>query len=188
MNEKTIDRIDQAISKDRFLKVVIEVEGEEDRFIGIPIRRSRTLLALHRITDFHFDGYSIIRLKDIVEIQRSRQVVTQERILKFTGEIQNFDNPSWIRIGSWKSLFSLLKQREICACVSSVSTEMDVFGVGTVTTVGNKSVVLKGFDANGVWIEPKDEFQYSEIKEVFFGDEYSTVFHRFITNRNPKGH
>ena len=184
MNQKIGDRIDQAITKRRVLRILTVVDDEEDYFIGIPVKRSRSLVAIHRLIDFHFDGYTCIRLKDVTDVRRSRSEVTQERILRSTGEIQNFDNPPWLRIGSIKSLLLCLKERKICACVSSALFDVDVFAVGTVDALREGSVVLKSFDAHGDWIVPKHEIKYSDITEVTFEDEYSTVFHQFIASEN----
>ena len=86
-------QIDRYIANSSLIKIDVDVEGDEDEYTGIPVRLSRSLLALHDLDDFHFDGYRIVKLKYVTKIRRSRFEVTQQKILKATGEIKNHAGP-----------------------------------------------------------------------------------------------
>ncbi len=177
-----LDRIDKYIKNTSFTKVYVEVEGDDDTYVGIPIRRSKSLLAIHQLNDFHFNGYRIVRLQDIVKIRRGKFEMTLQKIMKSTGEIEKHANPGWIRLGTWQSLLACLKKKKTCICISSGFIDVDVFAVGEVQTLNANSVILKSFDATGKWCKPKHNIKFSDITEVQFGDEYSTVFHQYVKN------
>lgn len=174
------DRLRKYIEKTSLIKIYTDVEGDEKCYTGIPIRISRAFLAIHELADFHFDGYRIVRLKDIVKIRRSKFEITTQKILKYTGELDNHVSPAWLRIGSWKSLFKCLKERRICACAASGLIELNIFRIGEIYRVGDTAVTLNSFDAHAQWYKPKDKIEYSKITEVSFGDEYSVTFNNFI--------
>ena len=173
-------RIDKYIAKSSLIKIYVDVEGEEDEYRGIPIRRSRTLLALHKLDEFHFNGYIVVRLKDVVKIKRGRVEVTKQRILKATGVLDTHVGPDWLRVGSWKSILTCLKRRGVCVCVGSALIKVDVFAIGDVHKLKDNAVVLNSFDAHGKWYKPKHKIKYSDITGIFFGDKYSVTFSEYV--------
>lgn len=177
-------RIDKYISKSSVIKIYVDVEGDEDEYGGIPIRCSKSLLAFCDLHDFRFDGIRTVNLKYVTKIRRGQFEVVQQKILQSTGELKNFRNPDWLRIGSWKSLLSCMKDRGLCACVASGLLEVNVFVIGEIHTLKDDAVVLNSFDAHGKWHKPKREIKYSDITEVQFGDEYSVTFYNYVMNNS----
>ncbi len=177
------ERLEKYIAKSSEIRISTEVDDEKNAYFGIPVRISRSLLAFHQIDDFHFNGFRIVRLKDIVKIRRSRYETVFQRIMRSTGELESHANPTWLRIGSWKSLLASLKKKGLCAGVESALKNVDIFWLGEVHALKNSAVVLKSFDAYGKWHKPKHSIEYRHITEVFFGDEYSVTFHEFMKNR-----
>ncbi|MBN2212320.1 MAG: hypothetical protein JW709_13060 [Sedimentisphaerales bacterium] len=176
------DRIEKYIAKSAVIKIYTDIEGEEEEYYGVPVLVSRSLLAFQEIRDFHFDGYRIVRLKDIVKIRRSKCDVVQEKILKHTGEFAKYSIPGWLRVGSWKILLKSIKGRNLCICIASGLMDVNVFVVGEIYALKDDAVVLKSFDAHGNWCKPKHRINYSDITEVSFGDEYSVTFNEFVKN------
>lgn len=176
------DRLKNYIARFSIIKLYVDVEGDEDEYTGMPVRISSSLMAIQELDEFHFNGYRILRLKDIVKVRRSRCETTQQKILKSTGELENHDALSWLRLGSWRSLLSCLKKQKACVCISSGLIKVNVFAIGEIHHLADKTVVLNSFDAHGQRCSPKHRLQYSDITEVLFGDEYSVTFNNFVKN------
>lgn len=174
------DRLEKSIASSRLVKLYVDVEGDEAEYTGIPIRASRSLLAFHDLEEFHFNGYVVVRLRDIVKVRRSRFETTQQKILKSTSELAKHADLPWLRLGSWKSLLSCLRKRGVCVCASSGLMAVNAFAIGEIHRLTDDAVVLRSFDAHGKWCSPMHRIRYADLTEVSFGDEYSTTFHEFV--------
>lgn len=177
------EKLEKHMAKSDLVKLFVDVDGEDDEYTGIPLRISRSLVAILDLAEFHFNGYRVFRLEDVVKIRRSRFETTQQKILKSIGALSDLDAFQWLRIESWQSLLQCLKNRRVCACISSGLIEVNVFAIGEVCGLSDKSVQLKSFDAHGQWCKPKHRIAYSDITEVLFGDEYSVTFNEFMKIR-----
>lgn len=173
------EKLNKHIARSSNIKIYLDIEGEKNTFHGIPVLLSGSLVAFHELYEFHFFGYRIVPLKYIAKIRRSKHETTYQRILKSTGELKSHTTPSWLRIRSWKSLFTSLKKNEICACVETAN----VFAIGEIHANTDKAVVLNSFDSHGEWCNPKHKIKYSEISEVSFGGEYSETFNNYMKNK-----
>jgi hypothetical protein len=182
--KKIMDRIDWCIEKSRFIKIYTDVEGDEDTHYGIPIGRSGSLVAIQQLPEFHFNGYVVLRLHDIVRVRCGRFETVQQNIVESIGEIRKFERLSWLRLGSWKSALACLKKRNICVCAESGLIRANVFAIGTIHAMKANSVVLKSFDSHGKWCKPKHNIKYADITELAFGDEYSTRFYEYVRRRS----
>ncbi len=181
-----IERIDRHIARSQVIKIYTDVEGDESVYLGIPVRRSRSLLALHGLSNFHFDGYQVIRLRDIERIRMGGFETVTRRILRSTGELKNHVNPDWLRIGSWKSLLSCLKARSFCVGVESGLININWFLLGEIHALKDKAVTMKSFDAQARWHKPKLKMKYTDITEATFGDEYAVTFNEYMKTIKPK--
>jgi len=179
-------RIDRFITNSSVVTVEVEIEGDEDSFHGIPVRRSGTLLAFQELDQFHFDGFKIIRLEDIASIRRGKEEIVRQQILKHSGELANLSCPPWLDIVSWKRLLTALQQERMCVCVESSLVDVDLFAIGEVSRIGAESVTLKSFDAQGSWNKPRHLIRYADITEISFGDEYSVTFSEFVKSSRTK--
>ncbi len=181
-----IERIDRYITKSSVIKIYSSIDDNESDCHGIPVRRSRSLLVFQQLGSFRFNGYRVVRLKDIDRIRRGGFETTQQRILKSTGELENHKNPSWLRVGSWKSLLTCLKERHLCVSIERDLISPNNFWLGEISSVRDKSVVLNAIDDQGKWLKPKTELKYADITGVFFGDEYSVTFNEYVKSLKPK--
>lgn len=127
-----LERLDRCITNSNVVQFTVEVDGEEERFYGIPVGRSRSLFAIHDISDFHFDGYRVARIKDIVRLKSGGFGTVAKRILRSTGELESHASPAWLRLGSWKSLLKCLNDRGYCPTVESALTRADIFSLGEI--------------------------------------------------------
>jgi len=177
------EQLEKHIARSNLVKLFVNVDGDGDEYTGIPLSVSRSLVAILNLDEFHFNGCRVLRLEDVVKIRRGRFETTQQRILKSTGALSDLDAFQWLRIESWRSLLQCLKDRRACVCISCGLIKVNVFAIGEINGLADKSVQLKSFDAHGQWCKPKHRIAYSDITEILFGDEYSVTFNEFMTNR-----
>ncbi len=177
------DRLEKYLAKSSKIKIYLDTPSENDEYSGIPIRLSRSLVAIHDIREFHFDGIRVIRLKDIVKVRRSNVEIVGQKILKSTGEMENHFSPSWLRIGSWKSLLTCLKTQRKCVCIERSIVARNSFVMGYIYSLKDKAVILKSFDTDLEWNKPMHSIEYSDITEIYFDDEYSVTYSNFVKNQ-----
>jgi len=177
------EQLEKHVARSDLVKLVVDVDGDSDEYTGIPLRISTSLVAILDLAEFHFNGCRVLRLEDVVKIRRSRFETTQQKILKSIGALSDLDAFQWLRIESWRSILQCLKNRRACVCISSGLIEVNVFAIGEIYGLADKSVQLKSFDAHGQWCKPKHRIAYSDITEVLFGDEYSITFNEFMKKR-----
>ena len=177
------ERLRDIIGSNRTARVTTDIEDEVDHYHAYVIGISRKLLVLHVLSDFHLDGYQILRLRDIVKVRIGKFDRIQDRILKRFGVHEKVVKPSWLRFGSWLSVFHSLQQTGKCIAVESALLDVDVFALGTIQRVAKDRLLIRTFDATGKWMSEPKEFFYNEITSVFFDDEYSSTFYDYMSHR-----
>ncbi len=141
---------------------------------GVVIKASEKLLLVHCLVDFHWDGYCIVRLKDISEIQHDKYGVFLKGIL-IKEEIFYIKkkHPS-IDVSDWFSVFNSLVSYKRNIVVEGECD--DEFLIGKIEQVNKSSVDIRGFNALAEW-DPKPTIApYSEITNVSFDNEYIKGF------------
>lgn len=81
-----LSQLDKHIAEPSLVRLATNIGDDEDGCVGIPVMRSDLLLAMHEISDFHFDGYRVVRLEDVSDIRFDELEQTQISILKSKGE------------------------------------------------------------------------------------------------------
>jgi hypothetical protein len=129
--------------------------------------------------DFVLDGYSIVRFKDITEIELKGDCY--EEILKKEGLLDNCEVPN-IRLDNWQTVFEdlILMGKNVIIENESINDDECEFGIGKITNIYNNSVHLKHFDAEGVWQDYPLIIPYSKITTVTFGSRYVDIFSKYV--------
>lgn len=131
--------------------------------------------------DFLIDGFEINRISDIKKIElKDDECVKINRTLKL---LDGIIKPS-IDLTSWKTIFKSISRMDFWIIIENRNT--NDFYIGKIKKVKKHSVVIKHFDAFGVW-QKKIHIPYSEISSVRFGDRYSTNWKKYLKNKMPYG-
>ncbi len=143
------------------------------------MQSNKKLILFKVLIDFHWDGYQIVRRKDIIKI-RSGQY---ERCLQKILEKQNFMKSSQklrININNSKEVFlSLQKSRFKVVVVEGEEKSVDEFLIGKIEKVDNEVVDIRGISPLATWDKRPTIVPYKDITRVAFGDEYSTVLVKY---------
>lgn len=157
-----------------------EIEDDEDVYHGYIVGLTRNLVCLWLVVDWHHDGFAIMPVKYVTGIRHGKYEKTYHRVLKSEGCLADVAMPGWLKIGSYKAAFNALKANCNNMIVESRLPPVDEFVVGEIRNVTDKEVHMKGFDATGNWQDGSYKIPFKEITVLKFGDEYSTVFRKYV--------
>jgi hypothetical protein len=146
------------------------------RLHGVVIGESAALILLHREYDLQFDGYCVVRRKDISKSFFSdsndycAMMMKKER--RWEPVPRHIKN---LPLDSWASLLS----RFIGKVVILENERTDDFYIGPVEEITKTGVVVRNFDGCGQWTG-KEPVPFSKITCMKFGDRYSTTHEKYL--------
>jgi hypothetical protein len=129
------------------------------------------------VYDFQFDGYSVMRTKDITFCNSSESNDYSQRVMRREGLWNTA--PRWVRrlsIGGWPELLADLVDKVIIL-------EDEVrgnFHIGPLLEARAKHAAIHYFDGCGR-LQDVEKVPYSRITLVRFGDRYSTIHAKYLT-------
>lgn len=150
---------------------------EDNKLYGFVIKESDELLLMAKQYDFQFDGYKVVRKKDITH----REISDSNR---YCAKLMRREKawvkvPTWVRgldLDSWPSLLRCIKTKVVILHNETIDGG---FYIGPVLSLGSKKVELGWFDGEGNWGSP-DTIQYSKITACDFLDRYSTIHSKYL--------
>lgn len=146
------------------------------RLYGAVVGESPHLILLHEQVDFLFDGYTVIRRKDIARSFTSESNDYIARIMKKEGRWERV--PRWVKklpLDSWADLL----QQFVGKVVILENERTDDFYIGPVMESSSTSVRIHYFDGCGDWGEV-ERVPFSKITRMKFGDRYSTTHAKYL--------
>lgn len=153
----------------------IEFEYSDNLVYGFPLAVAEQLFLMAEDDDFILNGFTIRRLRDIYELSDRKGIY--QSIAEKEG-LTAFDVPDVV-ISDWKNVFaSLEKLRKHII----VEREYDggFFYIGTIEAVTDDHVLLRHYDADGIWQEEPVAVLYRDITSVSFGTRYAEVFSKYV--------
>ncbi len=167
-------REDLQIRIDQRIMTGIEYEYGDGAKYGYPVRVGKDLFLIAVDDDFILNGFKVRRLRDIFEIQDRNGMY--QTIAEKEG-LTDFEVPD-VDITDWRSVFTSLKRMNRHIIVER-EYEPDFFRLGIIESVAEDHVVLRHYDADGVWQEPA-RIEYHEITSVTFDDRYANTFSKYV--------
>ncbi len=129
--------------------------------------------------DFILDGYSIRRFKDLVKSE-----IRNDKCLEIDfaeGLLEHLVTPD-VDITSWKTSLTSLQRigKNIIIEKESLNEDEIEFSIGKVVKVLKNKVLLKAFDADGVWEDELFKIPFSQITSITFCSRYVEVFSKYL--------
>jgi hypothetical protein len=146
---------------------------------GTVVAESENLILIHNVGDFEFDGYVVLRQRDLTQAGTSDWERHEEKIMRAEKLWQN--PPKSVRslpLDDWRALLTAF----IGKTVIIENERKDDFLIGPVVSCDERAVNLHQFDAAGAW-ENVERMLYRDITCVQFGDRYSTIHARHLPPR-----
>ncbi len=146
---------------------------------GTIVTESENLILIHQVDDFQFDGFIVLRKRDLTLAGTSDWERYYEKLIRKEKLWQN--PPKSVRslpLDDWRALLTAF----IGKTVIVENERKEDFLLGPVVSCDERAVNLHQFDAAGAW-ENVERMLYRDITCVQFGDRYSTIYARHQSPR-----
>lgn len=146
------------------------------KLYGVIVRESTELVLLHQMVDFAFDGYVVVRRKDIVRRVSSPSDEYVAKLMRLEGLWENHaDDVKTLPVDSWENLL-----RQFIGKVVILECERrDEFYIGPVVSVDEKGVEIHFFDGCGEFMDV-EYVPFKRLTIMKFGDRYSTIHAKYL--------
>jgi hypothetical protein len=140
----------------------------------VPLALSDALLLAALYTDFQFDGYQVVRLRDISSIQDDQRAVFHAHIM--AGEQVLPSPPHQLPLTDFAALLA-----ELAARGEPVAVEDDgkVFLLGAIEKAGKNKLRVRYIAADGRVDARSTRIPYEDIAAVRFGGRYLRLVARY---------
>lgn len=153
----------------------VEFEYSDHPVYGFPAAVGEQLFLLAEEDDFILDGFTIRRLRDIYEFKSKKGMYQQ--ISEAEG-LTRFEAPA-VDISDWRSVFTSLRKLGKNVIVEN-EYEDGFFRIGRIEEVAEDHVLLRHYDADGIWQEQPVRIEYREVTSVTFGSRYVEIFSKYV--------
>ncbi|MCS3531530.1 hypothetical protein [Chryseobacterium sp. JUb7] len=179
LTEKEFGKLIQKhISKINFVKINLE---NESSIFGFITKASDDFLMIEETNDFSLAGIKIVPYAKVTSIRNgisdkiSKVIYSEEGLIKFNHKI--IDNTS---LKNYESLFKSIKKQDFHCIVESKKKDKDLFSIGEILEVGEKSVTIKNYDPTGKFNKKPHKISFKNIELINFNDNYSTIFKKYL--------
>lgn len=153
---------------------------DDDLISAIPLKRSNDLLLILYLYDFMLDGYKVLSMKDITEIQREESDKFQDYIIQRQGIIKNVDRLEKVNIDSWNDVFRFLHEKDKMLDISLERIENKRnFFVGKVDEIYDNFMMFREVTTLGIFKERRKKIYYEDITMISFGNKYSEMLDKY---------
>lgn len=180
LNEKEFKRLIQKhINKINFVRITLK---NESYIFGFIVKFSENFIMIEESSDFSLAGIKILPYESIKSIRHnkfdkiSKYIYSEEGLIKFNHKI--IDNTS---LKSFESLFKSIKKQNFHCIVESSKKNTDIFSIGEILEVNEKSVIIKNYDGAGKIDKKPSNIAFKNIDLINFNDNYSLVFRKYLT-------
>lgn len=169
--------ISNAISNQELIK--LDFKKSDIDLNGIPLLISEKLCLLQVLEDFHFDGFKIIRIKDIKKVRSSEMEKFIEKILKCENRFEILNHNLSV-IDNWAHILDQLKTLGFHIVIESEDDKFEYFEIGRIISLQDKVVTFQKFDVMGKWNSQYKDIYLKNIVRVQYQNEYVEVYSRYI--------
>lgn len=129
--------------------------------------------------DFILDGYHIRKVSHITRVEIKDDLCTT--INARNGVAGQVHSPG-IDISSWNTIFEDLRKHQGFLIIEDDINRQ--FAIGVVLEVKKNHLLLRQFDANGIWQEDLLKIPYSSITHVAWDTRYAKNWYDFLNENN----
>lgn len=169
--QKNIDKVD-------FVKTILY---DDSAISGFIVKFSDEFLMIEETYDFSLSGIKIVPYDRVKSIRHnkvdeiSKKIYLEENLIKFNHKI--IDKTS---LNDFESLFKSIKKQDFHCIVESKKKKKDVFSIGEILEVNDKSVTIQNYSATGKIYKKSDVISFKNIELINFNDNYSKTFRKYL--------
>ncbi len=157
-------------------RTLATVKTEDEEYNGFFVDNSERFICLNILETWHLDGYVIIPKNKITEIEENG---TERSILQFLGIMEEISKHNFLVLSEYADLFNSIKNNNKAVIIEN-SKE---FALGEICEVLNDHVIMNGYTPEGEKENRSFLVPYDEISSITVEDEYSSMLHSFIVQR-----
>ncbi len=178
-------RIEKSIKGGDYVKVhLTEPKGDYIKHVdGVILAQSSDLMLMSDSFDFHYDGLTIIRKRDISEIQLADNERFMKMILRAEGymtEVKKRYKQLGVNIDSLEHALTQLQRMKLPVIVECKYGKLDLFQIGPVVKVTPKRVSIRHFNARGEYEAKPVITKLKDITTVQIDSPYANTFFKYV--------
>ena len=165
---------------DRLSHVKVNLENDSS-ISGFIVKASDNFLMIEETNDFSLTGTKIVPYHRIAGIRHSlsdkilKRIYSEEGLIKLNQKI--IDNTS---LKDLESLFKSIKKQNFHCIVESRKKDQEIFSIGEILEVSEKSVIIKNYSPIGKIDKRPRKINFKNIELINFNDNYSVVFRKYL--------
>ena len=146
---------------------------------GFLIDAGAEWILLNEVTDFHTNGYCLVRREYVDNVKRGRYERSLEAILRCEGMRADSKIGFSLPLDDTAEMFAALHAAETPVIVEGEAEDQESFHIGRLVRAGNHSLSILHFDATGRLDEIPSLVPFEGITRVTFASEYLNVFMKY---------
>jgi hypothetical protein len=179
LSEKEFHKLIQKhITKIDFVKVIL---NDDSAIFGFLVKSSSQFLMIEETNDFSMSGIKIVPYERVKSIRHnkfdkmSKKIFEEEALIKLNSKIihRTF-------LKDFESLFKSIMKQGFHCIIESKKKKKDLFSIGEIIEITEKSVIIKNYDACGKIFKKPDQISFKNIEIINFNDNYSKIFRKYL--------
>lgn len=182
-----IEKIKNHLVNKKYCKIKRQINQKAiENAKGYIVDYSDKFILIHETDDFNLDGYSIVSIDTIIDIQYSNKDKYYDKIMNSEGLVDKVQNKYIIDLSSWSSVFRSIRKYGFNVIVENENPDDESFDIGPITRISDSSVHIRYFDAQGFLDEKPTKISWDLITIVRFDTHYINIFSKYLRERKTK--
>ncbi len=153
---------------------------------GFVLAVGRDWMLMRQFHDFHPEGLTALRIKDIISIRSGRYERLWEHMLAGEGLLDESATTD-LPVDSLSQLLKALIRRKANVIIQceDLTEDIEDFYIGRILAISNSSVRFANFDALGQWDEKPSSIRLDEITKLEIEAPYIRIFSKYLKKPCP---
>ncbi|MBE9600743.1 hypothetical protein [Pedobacter sp. MC2016-24] len=174
---RIIDHLNCRISCTLFRKVG---RNSIKKDYGYIVDFNEDFVVLQEIDDFNLNGYRIFATSTISKIRYNDYDMYYNDIMEWEGITDKVIYPHSIDLTNWNTIFQSVKALGLNAIIENEKPGKEIFAIGPIIKVTDKSVSINSFDPTGLLDKELTKFKWKDITIMQLDNRYINVFSKYL--------
>lgn len=175
--EKVVKRLTDSMIPHRLCRVKMDYYPCSFHYFPLKVNEKFFLCACE--DDFQLDGYEIRRIRQVDSVRAASGKIQDIDLSE--GVVDEISVPK-VNISGWKPIFRSLRNMNRYIIIEHEEKDPDqcAFYIGRIEEIKKHSVLLRCYDAEGIWDKKATQIFFRDITSVTFGSRYVDVFSKYV--------